>query len=577
MNMIIYLNSNKIKKQLLLGMLIFTKIFLYSQVNNTARINPFLNLSQEEKDLRLANICKENKRDKKSETTVKMLLEAGANPNANPFDKSGETIFINDLFENNGVYTELFLNTGMSPDVSYSNQTVLFHITIKKDRFDSIKQLIDHGANVNIVDDEKNTIIYNMINNNYKIDEIEYVLQKGAPAFNKKKEKCHESIILATENGNLEIVKLLEKYGASLKINNDINYQSAISAATNSGNLEMVKYCFEKGCKISDIPETEYSPLLHCFGYDYFDIAEYLVSKGLDVNKPFIEEGTKFYILHWVLLKPQYTQRSQNKSIDFLLKHNAIPYLKIEKYGDAFDIAVKIINQEKNNPYDKSFMIDVYFLSQIQKYLDSKKHTTTIEEACIICNPEKLKPLLTDYKKSDDSMILFEYLTISTSPDRYKCLNLLSNAGIKPDYDFLSYCFIYNDQDFTKYLIKNYISIKNGDGKYKHDFLSFLCDTDNQLLNSSRLTKNVEFLFECLFDNGFTVKDKIYTSDCPDGENSLVYFFFTNPTTYQSLIIKILLQHGADIHQLYKGKPLLDYVREGSSLYYYLQDQGIIK
>lgn len=312
------------KKNIFIALFVFTLFQAYSQIqDNTGSSNPFNNLSQQKKNTKLLDICNikyKTSDAKKVKVIIKLLLEAGADPDY--------------ILEHN-------------------QMPVLYQAIIRKNH-DAVRALIDGGADLSFVNEDGESFIYFMINEDFPLEEVEYALQKGAPAYGKKT-PYREPVIKAISKKNLDMIKLLEKYGASLKTTNDTNYKSALAYAVSNGNFDIVKYCIERGCKFSDIPKDEPPPVFNAIRNENFELAEYLIKNGDNINKPFLFywDHYKAYLFHGMF----YTVNGYNShyhiysdgTIKKALELGADPYLKDEDGNNAFQLAYRRCKEDIKN------------------------------------------------------------------------------------------------------------------------------------------------------------------------------------------------------------------------------------
>lgn len=127
--------------------------------------------------------------------------------------------------------------------------------------FDLFKTLVEHGADINEVDEEG----YNILR-------------------------------LVVRRNNLEMVKYLVEHGADVKTGN-----VGLCSAIEDGNFEIVKYLVEHGA-VLNYQDDEYddaTPLTEAIQCGKFQIAKYLVEHGADVNIKGGVEGSPLRALLW--------------------------------------------------------------------------------------------------------------------------------------------------------------------------------------------------------------------------------------------------------------------------------------
>ncbi|MCQ2600388.1 MAG: ankyrin repeat domain-containing protein [Treponema sp.] len=529
------------KKLLLLTLFVFTLFHAYSQIqDNTGISNPFINLSQKEKDNKLDEVCCKNYTDsesKRAQIIIKLLLEAGANPNC----------------KKDGYDTPL-----------------LYH-AIKRKNYAAVRVLIDGGADLSFVNKYGESFTYFMINEDFPLEEVEYALQKGAPAYGKKA-PTREPVIEAIYKKNLDMIKLLEKYGASLKTTNDTNYKSALAYAVSNGNFDIVKYCIEQGCKFSDIPKDEPPPVFNAIRNENFELAEYLIENGDNINKPFLFywDHYKAYLFHGMF----YTVNGYNShyhiysdgTIKKALELGADPYLKDENGNNAFQLAVKLLIKGRHSSSNLMELLKYGY-----KICPNPKYKKSLGEAIACGDIEDVKKILKTYKADTESSKLLQLGLTKDIENKDESMQLLLDAGIKPDYEILTRCLFYRSDD-GKYLTKlsRYIDLKKGDNTWKYDFLSYYFKYGND--NDEYLVpKCVNFVL----DSGMTLDTMIHCerSDLPE-QIPLLFYVAIFDRTRNCSGIQVLIDRGADINQMWNGKRPIDYLKAGQRNHTFLLDHG---
>ena len=127
-------------------------------------------------------------------------------------------------------------------------------------------------------DDTVNTPLLNAISQ-MNIDIVSYLISQGADI------ECHDPInkwsplIVASQIGNLPIVKCLHENGADIESSSVVAFTPLFVAAKN-GNLDVVKYLVENGANIEGKEESNWTPLLIATFHERTEVCDYLRSKG---------------------------------------------------------------------------------------------------------------------------------------------------------------------------------------------------------------------------------------------------------------------------------------------------------
>ena len=162
----------------------------------------------------------------------------------------------------------------------------LIKATINED-MDKVITLIEKGADVNVQDRdeiahyrrESTPIIIASERGNLEI--VRYLVKNGADV--NFIDACDGTALMeASESGNLEIVKYLVENGANIHFKN-YRGETALMNASAKGNLEVVKYLIEKGADVNVISKG-YTALIVASDYSHLEVVKHLVEKGADVN-----------------------------------------------------------------------------------------------------------------------------------------------------------------------------------------------------------------------------------------------------------------------------------------------------
>lgn len=159
------------------------------------------------------------------------LLEKGY-----PFFDSNFVLTVED---NNLEIVRLFLEAGLSPSVCDANGTPVLSLAVRLSLTDMAKLLIDAGADINKVSDDRH---YSPLMDAVQIGHIEnaaLLLQHGANP-NLQSEDGQTALILAVGRQDKELVQLLMRYGASPDITDKLG-MNAVKYAGVFGNQEIIK------------------------------------------------------------------------------------------------------------------------------------------------------------------------------------------------------------------------------------------------------------------------------------------------------------------------------------------------
>ena len=114
-----------------------------------------------------------------------------------------------------------------------------------------MEKLIEKGANLEAVDNEKRNVLFvaSKCNNNPGI--ISFLIEKGIPV-NYRDNFSNTAILYAAQNLNVDIIKTLVEKGADLNSVNDGGITALMAALfEGNNNIEMVKYLIENGIDVN--------------------------------------------------------------------------------------------------------------------------------------------------------------------------------------------------------------------------------------------------------------------------------------------------------------------------------------
>ncbi|MCI5159240.1 MAG: hypothetical protein D3906_12575, partial [Candidatus Electrothrix sp. AUS1_2] len=170
--------------------------------------------------------------------------------------------------------------------------TALF-FAIEGNHIDVVKLLLEHKADTEIKDNRRaESISFGFYGRNEtgtaltlsiilkQFDSVKELLEHGA---NIKATVKNKSVLqLAVESENINIVKILLKYGVD--INEIVNDKTIFHLALKNGQPEIAKLLIDNGASVPTKGKSGAKLLIDILEKGYFDIAKILVLQGADVN-----------------------------------------------------------------------------------------------------------------------------------------------------------------------------------------------------------------------------------------------------------------------------------------------------
>jgi ankyrin repeat protein len=226
-------------------------------------------------------------------------------------------------------------------EITIEEMVNLFDVNKQKDRigntpliqaclhnnYKMVKLLIEHGADVNIMNLDGNTpLMEACIHNNYKM--VKLLIEHGVDV--NAKDKCQETALMrACKHRNYKSVKFLIKNGANIKTTNHLG-ETPLGVACFRGNSKIAKLLLDNGADIGlNVLEDAY--------YYTWGIEKLLFKYGVDVN-------TRDKYQETALMRA--CKHRNYKSVKFLIKNGADVNLQ-DKYGETALSKAKITGHKK--------------------------------------------------------------------------------------------------------------------------------------------------------------------------------------------------------------------------------------
>ncbi|KAJ7326499.1 putative multiple ankyrin repeats single kh domain protein [Mycena albidolilacea] len=153
-------------------------------------------------------------------------------------------------------------------------------IASERGQSDSVRLLLEHGADINTADKEYNTLCAASLNGHFNT--IRVLLEKGAEV-NAMSGRYGSVLQAASLRGNVEIVELLLENGAEDNAAGG-EYGSALQAASFMGNMEIVRLLLEHGAEVNTAG-GEYGSALQAASIEgNMEIVRLLLENGAEIN-----------------------------------------------------------------------------------------------------------------------------------------------------------------------------------------------------------------------------------------------------------------------------------------------------
>lgn len=552
-------------------LIFFTLIFFFAQnlfsqnvKNNVKNTNSFSNLSQNEKDKRLWELCAKRTPDAHDQAEFKLLIKAGANVNYIPEDENWNLLFETVSYQN-GFFIDSLCKAGC--DVNYIYRTyetdsdtdekviddeycLIYYALDRKVDFSLIKELIDYGCPLTFVDKKnKKNILAIAFYEEYKKEDILYLMKKGAPVnveypSSQKIFPGRLPVIYAVETGDIELVKEFLKYGAKLDVYSEYSCGCALNAAVYSGNMKMVNFCLENGCSLKNIPDEMWTPLDYAIGHENKEMAEFFIKKGVDINhiNTSQDETSLISSLTWadIGISDDY-RRADLSNCYFALEMGTNP-LSTDSYGNTV-IKHAIRKASYNNDDIPNCLTYLSFANECIKIAKSKGYKPDYLEAIISNNVEDLKKDITSLKKDAADYDPFYYEALTLKND---CVQYLFDQGFKPTKKAILQNLQFCNLEALELYYKNNVDFNSFDNSNEYSLFKDLA----YYHISDKRAECISFILTHGYDINKTVSNYY-----EEQVTNLGYF-----ADYSHSMVKILIENGADVNLPFgpkKSTPLI--------------------
>ena len=180
----------------------------------------------------------------------------------------------------------LFLSKGADPNSKdFSGNTPLF-IAIYKEDLETARLLLDWGADINLSDRRKITVLHKAVLYNCNINTINFLLENGAD-INRRDGVGLPPIYYSASEDDPELFYYLVKKGA--KIDFKSSYGSTLLHTVR--NIKLAEYLINRGLDVNAATEDGYTPL-HCLPHGLIDgFYDKKESRNIEMAKLFLSNG----------------------------------------------------------------------------------------------------------------------------------------------------------------------------------------------------------------------------------------------------------------------------------------------
>ena len=235
----------------------------------------------------------------RDETAVKIFLEYSKNLDVKS-DKFKE-VFFDAIFRGSAETVRAFIKAGADVKCRDQNGNTPLAQSLRLNNETSIlKTLIETGSDIDEKDNDGDTALIKAVKNG-NMEALKLFLEKGAKVDVLNKEGMNALMIAKLkdekererdfgfkgrfENGkSREMVRLLIEKGAKVELKDKEGGRKMLLQAIRDGSTAEVENVIRTGISINDAVEIDMTPLMEAACGDDFDMVEYLVKSGAEIN-----------------------------------------------------------------------------------------------------------------------------------------------------------------------------------------------------------------------------------------------------------------------------------------------------
>ncbi|WP_298793561.1 ankyrin repeat domain-containing protein [uncultured Allomuricauda sp.] len=217
---------------------------------------------------------------KKSVELLEVLLNMGANPNTINQDHSKTTALMQCSNFNALELAKLLMENGADVNIIDKNGDPVIHWTAYLGQVELTKLLLNHNARTDLISIHSDGVL-NVALKEWKSDIVGLLVENGVTHYDLSPED-EKLIELVKHNNTIVVKKLLTSENANTQ---DASGTPLLVTAAELGLLDMVKVLLSKGANIDGMNPTGHTALNRAVYFKNFEVVDYLLNQGADVNK----------------------------------------------------------------------------------------------------------------------------------------------------------------------------------------------------------------------------------------------------------------------------------------------------
>ena len=156
---------------------------------------------------------------------------------------------------------------------------------------DDIQSLIDKGANINMITNNRSLLISMCLNGN--IDAVDLLLRNGAIV-------CSGSMFCAVFRNNIDILKLLISHGGRLDHTYNADKVSLLHSAVHRGYIDVMRVLIENGIDINAHNNRNNTPIMEAIKERNITTIRLLIEAGADLTIKNNDGHTASQYARWI-------------------------------------------------------------------------------------------------------------------------------------------------------------------------------------------------------------------------------------------------------------------------------------
>ena len=351
----------------------------------------------------------------RQQDSVKILLEAGANPNIASTDRCTSLhAAVNGGCSKN--ILSALLDHGADVNAITRNNETALKIACEMGNINSINVLLNAGASPHIADTNGDPCLHYALNAGCSKEILQTIISHGAD-MNATTTNNVTALVKAVNNRNMGAINVLLNAGADTNITNGDGDTCLHDAVTN-GNKDVLQLLLNHGADVNVTNSKNETALMIAYFWGNIDAMNVLLSAGADPN---IADANGQTCLHSVVARV-----SGKEVLQLLINHDADVNATNKSNTTALMVACKTGNIDAIN--------ELLNAEADTNIVDTNGYTCLHAAVSATCNKEVLQTLINhgaDVNAADKSNVAA--LMLACEKGNVNAVDILLNAGADPN------------------------------------------------------------------------------------------------------------------------------------------------